>query len=87
TNYENQIYEDENFSNYEDQSFYSYEGDQSFLDYEDNQSFLSHNDQNYENILEELELEVNANYLNQVYADLITLITKHNLSNVTVKLA
>jgi len=53
------------------------------LDYEDNQSFLSHNDQNYENILEELEPEVNANYPNQVYADLMTLVTKHNLSNVT----
>ncbi|RIA96607.1 hypothetical protein C1645_815124 [Glomus cerebriforme] len=47
-----------------------------------NENFLSYNDQNYKNILEELEPEVNTNYSNQVYADLITLVIKHNLSNI-----
>ena len=36
-----------------------------------------------DNILEESEAEVNADYPNEAYADLMTLVTKHNISNKT----
>ena len=36
-----------------------------------------------DDILEESEAEVNADYPNEAYADLMTLVTKHNISNKT----
>lgn len=50
----------------------SNEGDQSFS-----------NCQSFENILEEHEPEMNIEYPNEAYADLMTLVTKHKLSNST----
>jgi hypothetical protein len=55
-----------------DQSFLNYEGDQSFLD--DRQSF-------YDQSFEEQEPEMNVEYPNEAYADLMTLVIKHKLSN------
>ena len=63
---------DENFLNYEDDQ--SYEGDQSM-------SIIS--EDNFKDILEELEPDVKADYPNEAYADLMTLVTKRNLSNAT----
>jgi hypothetical protein len=71
----------ENILNYE--SDQSYEGDQSMLISEGDQSNLisCFNEDISEDILEELEHEVN--YPNEAYADLMTLVTKYKLSNVT----
>ena len=44
-------------------------------------SEISFNEDISENILEEFDSEVKANYPNEVYADLITLVTKYKLSN------
>jgi hypothetical protein len=41
------------------------------------------NENTFEDILKESESEVNASYLNEAYADLMTLVTKYKLSNTT----
>ena len=41
------------------------------------------NEKTFKDILEESESKVNANYPNKIYADLMTLVTKHKLSNTT----
>jgi len=66
----------ENFLNYK--SDQSYEGDQNMLNSE-----MSFNEDISEDILEELEPGVKADYPNETYADLMTLITKYKLSNAT----
>ena len=43
----------------------------------------SQNEDFFEDILEESEPEMNADYPNEAYADLMTLITKYKLSNAT----
>ena len=79
---------EENFLNYE--SDQNYEGDQSMVILESDQSNLiseiseiSFNEDISENILEEFDSEVKANYPNEAYADLMTLVTKYKLSNAT----
>ena len=89
-------YESLREKNEDDQSFSNYEGDQSMPISEDgNQSILSEGEQRNlsetsfnenvlkEDILEESEPEMNADYLNEAYADLMALVTKHNISNKT----
>ena len=49
------------------------EGDQSIE--------ISQNEDFFEDILEESEPEMNANYPNEAYADLMTLVTKYKLTN------
>src|SRR6266498_610979 len=76
-----------------DRSILTSEGDQSILVLEDNQSYLSDlmsevslNEDICENILEpeeDVESEVNIHYLNEAYADLMSLVTKYKLSNMT----
>src|SRR3984957_12115250 len=41
------------------------------------------NENTFEDILENSESEVNASYLNEAYADLMILVTKYKLSNIT----
>src|ERR1700722_9691859 len=41
------------------------------------------NENTFEDILKESESEVNSSYSNEVYADLMTLVTKYKLSNTT----
>src|SRR5947199_10115604 len=49
-----------------------------------NLSEMSFNENNIlEDILEESELEMNSDYSNKAYGDLISLVTKHKLSNIT----
>jgi hypothetical protein len=51
------------------------EGDQSIE--------ISQNEDFFEDILEESEPEMNADYPNEAYADLMTLVTKYKLTNTT----
>lgn len=51
------------------------EGDQSIE--------ISQNEDFFEDILEESEPEMNADYPNEAYADLMTLVTKYKLTNAT----
>src|SRR4051812_17859417 len=49
-----------------------------------NLSEMSFNENNIlEDILEESELEINSDYPNEAYGDLMSLVTKHKLSNAT----
>src|ERR1044072_6490359 len=76
-----------------DQSILILEGDQSILISEDNQSYLSDimlevslNKDICEDILEpeeDVESEANIHYPNEAYTDLMLLVTKYKLSNVT----
>jgi hypothetical protein len=60
----------------------SEDGDQSMLMSEDgDQSILI--SEGEQDILEEFESEMNADYPNEAYADLMSLVTKQKLSNVT----
>ena len=75
---------EENFlndENYGDQNMLISESDQSNLISEISET--SFNEDISEDILEEFDLEVKANYLNEAYADLMTLVTKYKLSNAT----
>ena len=82
-----------------DQSFSSYEGEPSRSILDDDQSMggdqknssemmeMGSNEDILEdildNVLKEPEVEMNADFPNEAYADLMALITKHNLSNAT----
>ena len=78
-----------------DQSFSNYEGEQSMLISKDQNMLVSEDDQKNlsemssnedfleDDILKESEAEVNADFPNEAYADLMALVTKHNLSNAT----
>jgi hypothetical protein len=70
-----------NDENYGDQSMLISESDQSNLISEISET--SFNEDISEDILEEFDLEVKANYPNEAYADLMTLVTKYKLSNAT----
>ena len=93
-----EVNEDDHEMNEGDQSFSSYEGkqiisiseDQSMLVLEDDQrnllkmssnEYISEN--TFNDILKESEAVTNADFPNEVYADLIALVTKYNLSNAT----
>src|SRR3954463_9479147 len=65
--------------------------DQNMSTFKDDET--SQNEDIFENILEnsdlneepEVEIEMNTSYLNETYADLMTLVIKHNLNNAIIK--
>src|ERR1043165_9425283 len=81
---------DQSFSSYEGEQIISISEDQSMLVSEDDprnllemssNEYISEN--TFDDILKESEAETNADFPNEAYADLLALVTKHNLSNAT----
>ena len=78
--------DDQSFSNYSNQSMSISEDGMLVSEDLSETSYYNENileDILDDNILEESEAEVNADYPNEAYADLMTLVTKHNISNKT----
>src|SRR5688572_978933 len=93
-----EVNEDDHEMNEGDQSFSSYEGKQIISISEDQSMLVSKDDQRnllemssneyisentFDDILKESEAKTNADFPNEAYADLMALVTKHNLSNAT----
>jgi hypothetical protein len=92
------VNEDDHEMNEDDHSFLSYESEQSISILEDQSMLVSEDDQRnllemnsneyvsentLDDILKESEAEMNADFPNEAYADLMALVTKYNLSNST----
>ena len=83
------LHEDYSDSEINDQSMSISEGNKSIEINQNENTFediLGNSDPNentFEDILKESKSEVNASYLNEAYADLMTLVTKYKLSNTT----